>query len=114
MVWLSKQARRTKEKTIVESTSSKKESDSNSDDDIALFIKRFKKVMKRDGYFNNKRRSRSQGGPTSHALGVGKLVISLPIAPTQRTRTRVRTRSIAKAKRGTRVKLILVWNRTLV
>jgi hypothetical protein len=105
-----------KAKTKVESTSSKKkESDSDSDDDIALIIKRFKKVMKKDGYSTTTRVDpRSQGGQTSHALGVGKLAISLPIAPTQRTRTRVRRRSKAKARRGTRVKLILVWSGTQV
>jgi hypothetical protein len=48
-----------KAKTKIESTSSKKkesDSDNDSDDDMALFIKRFKKVMKKDGYFNNYKR----------------------------------------------------------
>jgi tRNA C32,U32 (ribose-2'-O)-methylase TrmJ len=46
-----------KEKTMVESSSSKKkENDNESDEDMALFIKRFKKVMKKDGYFNNNKR----------------------------------------------------------
>jgi tRNA C32,U32 (ribose-2'-O)-methylase TrmJ len=46
-----------KAKIKVDSTSSKKkESDSDSDDDMALFIKRLKKVMKKDGYFNNYKR----------------------------------------------------------
>jgi hypothetical protein len=46
-----------KGKIKVERTSSKKkESNSDSDDDMALFIKRFKKVMKKDSYFNNNKR----------------------------------------------------------
>jgi hypothetical protein len=69
---------------------------------MTLFIKRFKRVMKKDGYFKkDKGRSRSRGSPTSHALGVGKLVTLLPIAQTQRTRTRMR-RSIARARRSIR------------
>jgi hypothetical protein len=101
-----------KAKIKVERTSSKKkksDSDNDTDDGMALFIKRFKKVMKKDGYFNNyKRRSKITRRSNKPCFGCGKLAISLAIAPTQRTRTRVRRRSKAKARRGTRVKLILV------
>ena len=71
-----------KEKKIVESTSSRKE-ECDSDEDMALFMKRFKRIMKKDGYLTRTREeARSRGSQTTHALYVGKLVISLLIAQT--------------------------------
>jgi hypothetical protein len=70
-------------KTKVESTSSKKqESGSDSDEDMALFIKRFKKVMEKNGYFNkNKRRgkiTRRSNKPCLECGHVGHFIADCP------------------------------------
>jgi hypothetical protein len=78
-----KASKKEKEKAIVESTSSKKKDiDSDSHDDMALFIKRFNKVMKKDGYFNNnKRRSKITRRSNKPCFGcgeVGQLIANCP------------------------------------
>jgi hypothetical protein len=76
-----KASKKEKCKTIFESTSSRKE-ESDSDKGMALFIKRFKRVMKKDGYFiNDNRRSkikRKSNKPFFWSGEVGHLIADCP------------------------------------
>jgi hypothetical protein len=80
-----KASKKEKGKAIVESIASRRE-ESDSDEDMALFIKRSKRVMRQmDISTNTREEARSRGSQTRHALVLGKLVTSLPISLIQIT-----------------------------
>jgi hypothetical protein len=86
-----------KGKSIVESTSSKKkESDNESDEDMTLFIKRFKKVMKRDGYFNNKRRGKITIKSNKQCFGCGEVCHFIADCPNPKNKNKGKKKNIVK------------------
>jgi bifunctional DNA-binding transcriptional regulator/antitoxin component of YhaV-PrlF toxin-antitoxin module len=66
----------------------KEDSDENmTPEQMALFIRKFNKVIKKSGFFNkNKKRTRSRPRrlPRGHALGLARRVTSLRSAPTSK------------------------------
>jgi hypothetical protein len=67
---------------------------------MTLFIKRFKRVMKKDGYFKkDKGRSRSRGSPTSHALVVVEIGHFIADCPKPKNKNKSEKKEYGKLKK---------------
>jgi hypothetical protein len=89
-----------KGKTKVESTSSKKESGSDSDEDMTLFIKTFKRVMKKDGYLNNnKRRGKITRRSNKPCFGCGEVGHFIAGCPNPKNKSKGEEKEHGKGKK---------------
>jgi hypothetical protein len=99
MVLPSKQVRRRRSRQLlIKSTSSRKE-ESDSDEDMALFIKRFKIVMKKDGYCNKDKRSKIKRKSNKPCFGCREIGHFIADCPNPKNKNKNEKKEYSKSKK---------------